>query len=658
MNGADELLEARIASRAGVSVEDVRDVFATHGLPLVSTPARPRNLRVHRLRVAGVRAGSVAPGPFDTPLVFSSGLTGLVASNFRGKTSVLELVTWCLRGTPRALRAGVRGWLSAVDLDVKVAGQALGFRLNIAGGEIVSAVVLSGPDVAALESTREPDPAREIVAVFRAQSSESFAEQVQAFMMDRLDLHPLVSTFQETGTQTHGWPAYYGAVYLPAGGDKALLGEHSASGLPGRLLQVFLDLPAAAALTHVKTTLGVRVATRKARQNAAELAAAQQKAKRDELQRELDEANSRLQALTPPRPGEEETLAELASRAVSLAGFVADAQRECTDLLQRHSRTRSERQRAARQLNDVTESATARLLFHGLDPKACPRCDQEIEEERRRGEREAHACAVCSRLVEGPDDASDEIKAEAEARLEASTEAEKLLRQELDRAEAEQRRLITELTAVEERLRLAHSAAVVPEWIAAREQVLRLEGALSVYPELPPSEVDPAEETAIKVLKAADKILESDSKSAAAEIFVELNKEIAELGRRFGMTSLERVEIDRAAHLKVTQDGGATDDFGKQDAGARLRLRIAVAIALLRVGAARKLSTHPGLLLIDSPKAEEVQDLDARTLIRELSALAEAENLQIFVTTADPDLFKDEQVRGKVLQATGGKPLW
>lgn len=83
--------------------------------------------------------------------------------------------------------------------------------------------------------------------------------------LDGDDLQPLVNSFKETSTQTHGWPAYFGAVYLPAGGDKALLGEVTSNGLPGRLLQVFLDLPAAAALTRVKTVHDVRVVEDKAR---------------------------------------------------------------------------------------------------------------------------------------------------------------------------------------------------------------------------------------------------------------------------------------------------------------------------------------------------------------------------------------------------------
>src|ERR1041384_3378911 len=68
------LLDTRIAARAKVTAGQVRDVFATYGWPLVFTPARPRALRLVRLRMAGVRAGKFAPGAFDTTLNFTTGL--------------------------------------------------------------------------------------------------------------------------------------------------------------------------------------------------------------------------------------------------------------------------------------------------------------------------------------------------------------------------------------------------------------------------------------------------------------------------------------------------------------------------------------------------------------------------------------------------------
>ncbi|GAT68826.1 large ATP-binding protein [Planomonospora sphaerica] len=651
------LLETRIAERAGVSVDDVRAVFASYGVPLVTPPARSRTLRLHRLRVAGVRTGSVYPGPFDTSLRFSEGLTGLVAANLRGKTSVLELVTWCLRGSPRE-PIGVRHWLRELDLDVEVAGQPMGFRLNLAEEKIISAVVLAGPDIAALESVRKPDAARHIAPVLRASNSDSYNEQVQALMMDRLDLHPLVNSFQQTGTQTHGWPVYFGAIYLPAGRDRALLGDHLMSGLPGRLLQVFLDLPSAAALTRVKTAADVLTARRKAHQAADKAAREKRNDERRQIEEDLRQARERLAAVTETEPDEQESLTDLADGALRLARTMADTQDVWDELMQAHRRARAQRQHDAKRLNDVTESATARVLFHGLDPRACPRCDQLIASDRRRQEREAHACAVCARPVPGDDDTPEEIIAEAKQRLEDSTAAEKTAKDALEAAEAELKRLSDGLTLAQERLRRAEFAAQAPARVNAREDVLRLEGALSVFPELPPFKEDPAETTALKILKAGVRILEDDHESAAETLFADLNREIGDLGRRFGIDSLESVKINRAAHLEVTKGGDRPKPFGDQSAGERLRLRIAVVIALLRVGAAHNVSTHPGLLLIDSPKAEEVQDLDIHMLLGELSKLASEKHLQVLITTRDFALAHEVLPPQNIIEARDGMPLW
>ncbi|MEV8597298.1 hypothetical protein [Streptomyces sp. NPDC052012] len=277
----DVALEDRIAARAKVTVDDVRAVFESQGIPRGAPPARPRPLRIHRLRVAGVRTGALEPGPFNTTFRFGEGLTALVASNLRGKSSVLELVTWCLRGTPRE-KSGAIHWLREVDLDATVAGQPMAFRLNLDNEEITSAVAFSGPDLAVLETLRSPDPAQGVLPLLRPATSESYAEQVQALMMKWMDLHlhPLVSAKQGTSAVAHGWPAYFGALYLPAARSPALLGDVLMSGLPGRLLQVFPDLPAAGVLTKVKTQAELMATARKRRQSAAKEAQEERAAQR------------------------------------------------------------------------------------------------------------------------------------------------------------------------------------------------------------------------------------------------------------------------------------------------------------------------------------------------------------------------------------------
>ncbi|MFE1836517.1 coiled-coil domain-containing protein [Streptomyces sviceus] len=655
---AEVLLEARIADKASVKVEDVRDVFAEYGLPLVVSPARPRSLHVHRLRVAGERTGDVQPGPFDTSMGFSHGLTALVASNFRGKTSVLELLTWCLRGTPRSeMQNRVRGWLHQVDLDATVAGEPMGFRLDLTEGEITSAVVLTGSDHATLADVRAPDAGLGITPLLRASSTDSYAEQIAGLMLGRMDLQPLVNSFKETSTQTHGWPAYFGAVYLPAGGDKALLGEVTSNGLPGRLLQVFLDLPAAAALTRVKTVHDVRQAEDKARRKAAKAEADERALERERLEEELARAREQLARLVPGDDNDG-SLVDLAHDAVRLARELADAQDQWDDAARTFRRARTERQQAAKLLNDVTESATARLLFHGLNPSSCPRCDQDIDDARRQQERHASTCAVCAREVTGDDEEPQEITAEAQERLKTSTDIEAAAKETLEQAEAVVDGLTRKLEDAQQQLRRAQAAADLPARLAAQEDVLRLEGALSVFREPEGPAVDDADVKTIKILAAAADLLEKDSKSAAEALFDEVNKEITELATLFGVPSLQSVGIDRGARLKIYPVGSKQEWFSDQTAGARLRLRIAVVIALLRVGRRYGVSTHPGLLLIDSPKSEEMQSADARKLFAELATVAAESDLQVVITTADFDLARATLPADTIRQAEIGAALW
>lgn len=656
---ADETaLEARIATRARVTVDEVRTVFESQGIPLGAPPARPRPLRIHRLRVAGVRTGALEPGPFETTFRFGDGLTALVASNLRGKSSVLELVTWCLRGTPRE-KSGAIHWLREVDLDATVAGQAMAFRLDLDNEEVTSAVAMTGPDLAVLAARRSPDPSHQVLPLFRAASSESYAEQVQALMMQWMDLHPLVSANQGTSAVAHGWPAYFGALYLPAARSSALLGDVVMAGLPGRLLQVFLDLPAAGVLTKVKTQAELMAAARKRRQSAAKAAQDERAEQRRQTEEDLAAARVRLEQLTEDAPdSDQESLADLAATTMRQATVVADRQQSWDDLMRVHRQARSQRQRDEKLLNDVRESAIARRLFHGLDPTTCPRCDQDIAADRRRLEVEAHSCAVCARPVEGDDEAPEDVLAEAEERVHFSAQAERLAKDALEQAEGELDQLSRDLRTAQERLRRADAATRVPEYAQARAEVLRLEGALSVLPELPAAPDDPAEDLAIKVLRAGAKILEEDHAKEADKLFADLNTAIADLGRKFGFAALESVSIDRAARLKVTSDGGHERSFTDQVPGERLRLRIAVIVALLRVGAAHQVSTHPGLLLIDSPKAEEIQNVDIHLLLKELNDVARVNQLQVLVTTADFGLAHDVLPPDKIKEAAAGKPLW
>jgi Skp family chaperone for outer membrane proteins len=656
-------LAVRIAEQARIGVPAVEDVFATYGLPLVLTPSRPRGLRIVRLRVAGTRSGAVAPGPFDREFPFDVGLTALVASNLRGKTSVLEFITWVLRGTPANLQPGPRAWMRQLDLDAVVAGQPLGFRLDLADGAITAATVLTAPGVADLKGVRGPVTSPPVTVVLRATDDASYAASTAALMMDRLDLSPIVNTYKQTGTQTHGWPMYFGAVYLGASNTKVLLGEHATGGQPSRLLQVFLDLPASAASTRVKTAHDVlrnQRSMREAEQQRATQARAEERAA---LEDELAAHRARLAELSPTATSD--SLPDLARRAADLARLVADARRVQEDLTEEVRRARTARQRAVKYVTDLRESGVARALFHGLDPTSCPRCDQAITVIRRRQEHDGHACAVCTREVPADDPSPDDVVAEAETLHEAAEEGERTAQAEFDHAARELRRLREELDDVDAQLRAAQGVASLPDVLETQARIWQLEGALSVLPAPAPPTANGGdgdgsdlELRTLRVLAAAQKVLEKDNRAAAAALFDELDDEIAMLGRRFGIAGLEWVSIDRGARLRVVQDGGAEQWFSACAGGVQVRLRIAVVIALLRVGAKHGVATHPGLVMIDSPKREELQDLDATPMFRELAAVAAENEIQLLTTTRDYALVHELLDGAHIIEAPEGEPLW
>ncbi|MGP4020855.1 hypothetical protein [Saccharopolyspora sp. 5N708] len=643
-------LVARIAAAAEISEDAVVAVFAAHGIPLVQPPVR-RRVRVHRLRLRGVRAGADPEGSFDRTFHIDTDFTVLVAASFRGKTSVLEIITWCLRGSPSGLRTDVRRWLSEVELDVTIGGQAVGFRLSLDRGRLVSGMVLAAADFAQLAAA----DGHRVSVLLRASDEDDFAAQVADFMLDRLDLQPLPGEDHQTTARTRGWPAYYSAMYLPSGPDKPLLGDQPMAGLAGRLLQVFLERPTTAVLARVKATRDLLRAEIAQRHAQTTRVVEQRSADRARAQQALAAAEAELDRLRHEAPGR--SLTELAAAAARLAGQVADAQEEWSRLNRAYRMARQQRQTDEKILNDTKEKGVARLLFHGLEPNACPRCDAPITEERLRAEREGNHCAVCTTEIVVESAGGRDVEAVVQARLAASRAAEELALADLEAAETALSRLTAELAEAQQQLRTADTVEVVRERMAAELEVARRRGAVEMLGEPIIGAVAP-ESVALKVVEAADSLLSQESQATAADLFSALNAEIADLGRRFGISALEQVEVNRAAELTVRKKGGSPSVFEQQSAGEQLRLRIAVVIALLRVGARLGISTHPGLVLIDSPKADEVADFDAAVVFTELARLAATEQVQVVITTEDLAATKAVLPAASVVEAEDGAPLW
>ena len=612
-----------VAEKVGMSPGEAEIALRRRGIT-ADRPMRPaRTLTVTSIAFKGEKGGN-AQGAIDFSWDgLKPGIWAVTSEkNFAGKSSVLEIILWCLRGTPKDLQGDVRKWLSWVALDFTVDAQPYRLEFTVDAGVPTGTLVLIRPG----GSTSPVD---------RFSSDDGFTAAMSQFMMNTLDLDPIPAMQGKDGDKTaveHGWTALSGGLYF--GGDhKQLLGDVQMGGLPARMLQMYIGLPWALTVMQARTVKKEVEQEQDQTTKAVARAAVEATKARTRLETDLAVAQKTLAGLSSTQA----TVEELER----LAGEVARLSPIAVDQSVRHAAAEAELKALRgvadtdeRALRDLRENIVAEQFFNGLEPVCCPRCEARVSGERIKRESVDLSCSLCAEhiAVDALEGVSETIEA-GERRAEASRVA-------VDRAIAHERSLRAlaagAVKAADEARKALEKAATGTTFQQRREAelaVARLEGALK---ERKIDGATPAPSPDLALVQTATKEAETAYEESRGDIMQRLSEEILALGQRLGVKMLEGVKLGSNATLGLTK-GGESTSFSKVTAGERLRLRIATAVALLRVGKERGLGRHPGLLIIDSPGAEEVSDLDLAALLGELQAIAaETQGLQILVASANP----------------------
>ena len=182
----------------------------------------------------------------------------------------------------------------------------------------------------------------------------------------------------------------------------------------------------------------------------------------------------------------------------------------------------------------------------------------------------------------------------------------------------------------------------------------RLEGRLESIPaEKHTSETS---ET-VRVLESTLAIVKAVTTKEAVQLFTELDAEILAIGRKLGIDNLDSVKLNRNGGMNVVT-AGVEDSFKNLSGGERVRLRVAVIAALLRIGHRSGIGSHPGLILLDSPGDELTVDAET-TLLTELDSLKnELPTLQVLVASDDPSAVQSHLADNQIYSSLDGRPLW
>lgn len=641
-----------IAARAGAELSKIESTLAAHHIIPTPTLASPRRLMLVEIAFSGVKDGVADGGPFE----FHWGDLGhglwamLTDQNLRGKSSIMEVVRWLLRGRPSSnLQDDVRRWIHQARLRFLLDDVTHEVRVETQDGVRGSLLRLKSGDngdvkLAEFASDRE----------FEAVMTDFF---MHALGMDTITSWRDSGDPEESGQSiAHGWVAFSGAMFIGTNYDVLLGDMPVAAGLNARLMQMYLGVPWVSTLASAKSA-------QQAVQNAVDIRARRrtqgQAVRRNrvkQIQAELEAKRRELSRI----PSDQ----ELRDTLSALGKAYADTKRQERALQQRIERETSALEQAGaayqedrRDLQTHLDSMAAGAVFRMLDPTCCPRCDHSISDSRKKQEKATHACAVCGESIGASEDA-EILRSEIEDRVKAS--------------KAAYERLETGIEAVKSRLaEVQNSLAAIQGEIdentarlgtfARRQELLTaisvLEGRLQEASFEPPAE-DGGNENELVILNAIVAETEDRVKVLREELLKDVSARLVEYAQRFGMHNLSQASLKGNANLSLVK-GGAATSYSKVTEGEKLRLKVATVLAMIEVAEKRSVGRHPGLLMIDSPAAQEVSPDDLDELVAGLQSVSKSiSHAQVFVATRTSPAITEHVPAKNRCEALDGGFLW
>ncbi|HBT31890.1 MAG TPA: large ATP-binding protein [Pusillimonas sp.] len=650
----EEWLQA-IATRAKVDAADVEGVLSAHRIQPSPVLAEPRRLVLREIEFSGEKDGVEDAGTFEFSWTnLDHGLWAMLSEqNLRGKSTIIEIVRWMLRGRPsNNLQDDVRRWVHAVRLT---------FFLDSDEYEIVAKT--QGEPIGSLSRIRSihitgSEPDKTVLADF---STDDEFEAVMVDFFMRMFGMDLISTWrqkkeEEGQSVMHSWVAFSGAMFIGTNYDVLLGDMPVTTGLTSRLMQMYLGVPWVSTLATAKTAHHIvdQAVQGAARKNEQEHKVIEERitsinAQLIEKRAELNKIPSD-EAVRKAIDADANELADVRRQERIMAEHVERSITACRELNAIHQEDR-------RDLQTHLDNMSATAVFRRLEPKCCPRCDHTISKMKKELEISTHSCSVCGELVTNSED-GEAIKVELQERVAASEAAVASAQTKKKDAEGELTDLRETIDLLQNRLELASKelSSSVRRQDAALA-VAALEGRLEEASMSPTAHVDDRSGE-LKILNAV--LTETDARVKAVRdgLLADVSVRLVEYAQAFGMENLSNADLKGNASLSLVK-GGVRTSYSKVTEGEKLRLKVATVLAMIEISEERGIGRHPGLLMIDSPAAQEVSPDDVDQLVAGLrSVFTKLPHFQVFVAGISSKSITDHIPEANRREVVGDAFLW
>ncbi|BAT64964.1 large ATP-binding protein [Pseudomonas aeruginosa] len=644
-----------IATRAEVEATAVEEILSAHRIQPSPVLAQPRRLVLKEIEFSGEKDGVANAGAFAFSWTnLDHGLWAMLSEhNLRGKSTIIEIVRWMIRGRPSSnLQDDVRRWVHAVRLCFLLDSDEYEIVTKTQGEPIGSLFRIRAPGAAGGESGRTILAKFTTDGEFEAVMADFF---MRAFAMDS------ISTWRqgredEGQSVTHSWVAFSGAMFIGTNYEVLLGDMPVATGLTSRLMQMYLGVPWVSTLAAAKAAQkiveqAIQVSVRKNEQGQESA-----KARIASISDQLVEKRAELAKIPSDeavRNAIDADVTELADIRRQERAMVEHVERAVTALREITAVHQEDR----RDLQTHMDAMSATAVFRRLEPKCCPRCDHTISKMKKELENSTHSCSVCGESITNSEDA-EAIKAELQERTAESEAA--VAEAAVKKKEAE-----NELTTLREKIdllqnRLESSSKELGSAVRRQEAEIAiavLEGRLDEASLSPVAQADDRS-TELKILSAVVVETEARVKAVRDGLLTDVSARLVEYARTFGMENLSEASLKGNAALSLIK-GGVPTSYSKVTEGEKLRLKVATVLAMIEIAEARGIGRHPGLLMIDSPAAQEVSPVDVDHLITGLQAVfTKLPHFQVFVAGISSKAITDHIPETNRREVTGNAFLW
>lgn len=618
-----------IAFKSNFSMEEVKKVINKYEIQQSPNIGIPKHLQIKELKFSGTKQGGVHTNDFDFKFEnLKSGIYGILSDiNLRGKTSVLEIIKWLLRGRTSSLQNGVKMWIKNASLKFSIANESYLIKVTQTNNEIYGELISISDCVK-----------NKISEFYTEDEFESCMAEFmfKQFSLDKISAFRNAKIQEEVGKKvSHSWSSLSSALFITTN-YSSLFGETTVDGLNNRLMNMYLGLPWFSTYTSLKTIESQLNSENKVENIHINKEIERKENRLKEIQAQLDQKEILIKLLPNDNI--------IRENLITARQYYSNNSRELTSLdkikrkLTEDFETIKETKiNDKKRISNFKEDVAANAIFKRLNPTCCPHCDTEIDKKKIEKEKTSHQCAICdSKVIDSED--SEVLLDQLSQNLKASEKAFTEIKTEYDKQAKKHNDLSFEL--LQSKKNIDQFEAELKSFSKRNEiekeinRLLILKEEYTITDKKLINIIDnnkPIDEN--KIIKKAIEVTKSRFEELQKELLEEVSDEILRISKLVGLGNYESLKLSSIPTLSIIKDGSSTS-YSQVSPGEKLRLKVITTIALLSVSEKRKVGRHPGLLLIDSPSAQEVSDKDLNSLIEGLKELTqELPFLQIIIAS-------------------------